>query len=474
MRWTRLIAFFVMNVMLFVFAYGTAVSIEYAYDAKGRLLSVSYDNEDVVTYNYDATGNRTLFRYDSGIIVSVPDYLTLADFDGNEIVDGKDLALLRAGFREEQGSVCYSTSFDITDDSIVDTDDILMWYSICPDTRWLPGDWTGQGWIEHSDFTAMASDHTVDFWDLVVLGQFWGEDISGLPYCEFLDLVPGDNPGFIHENDLSSFAASWSEARGPVPAHCINGDEDPIVEYEIPQGDRTISAQSSVLESSDMNSAYIDIMLLDPSPELKCFQFILDADVPLDQTLRDADDTQCMILGSVEEIGQGACFMSWEEQESGWLITGAYLDSEPRIENGLIILCSLKIPKYLGTREFRISEVRYAENDGDILATASWSGQVASDTVPQSTCLIGNYPNPFNPTTNIQFGLAHDSHVKLCIYDLSGRLVQTLFDEDLPAGWHEQIWLGRDDRGVSVSSGVYFLHMTGDGQSLNHKLILVH
>ena len=467
---------------LIVFALGvtiapmtsTALSIEYEYSPTGRLLHSTYEGDDRITYEYDTVGNRTLFRYDSGTIVSVPDYLALADFDGNEVVDCNDLALLRAGYRKEQGSDCYSTSFDLTSDGIADAEDVLTWYSICSDSRWLPGDWTGQEWIEHSDFTTIASDHTVDFWDLLVLAQFWGEDVSGLPSCEFLDLERGDRPGIIDENDLMSFSASWSEAREPIPARCIDDGEVLTPTYEIPSGDCSISVQVSALESSDLNSTYIDIMLSGAAPELNCFQFTLDASISLTETLGDEDDNRTMILGSPDDTEQAVCFQDRRDIDSGWMITGALLDTEPRRMDDAIVLCSIKIPKYLGTREFRVSDVRYATIDGAVIATASWSGQIASEAVPENTCLVGNYPNPFNPATNIEFGLAHASHVKLCIYDLSGRLVRTLLDDNLPTGWYEQIWMGRDDRGVPVSSGVYFLRMSGDGESLNHKLILVH
>ncbi|MBD3220513.1 T9SS type A sorting domain-containing protein [bacterium] len=74
------------------------------------------------------------------------------------------------------------------------------------------------------------------------------------------------------------------------------------------------------------------------------------------------------------------------------------------------------------------------------------------------------YPNPFNPSTTIAFAVAHTGPVKLTIYGLDGRRVTTLVDEALPAGEHQRTWLGRDDRGRTVASGVYLARLV-TGQS---------
>jgi len=69
------------------------------------------------------------------------------------------------------------------------------------------------------------------------------------------------------------------------------------------------------------------------------------------------------------------------------------------------------------------------------------------------------YPNPFNPTTNVQFTLPRSTGVNLYVIDLQGRLVRTLVADVLAAGPHTAEWNGLDDRGARVSSGVYFLRL---------------
>jgi hypothetical protein len=84
---------------------------------------------------------------------------------------------------------------------------------------------------------------------------------------------------------------------------------------------------------------------------------------------------------------------------------------------------------------------------------------------PEKINLYQNYPNPFNPTTTIQFKLPEKSDVSLRIYDISGKLVKTLIDEEKDAGYHSVIWDGTGDDGASVNSGVYFYKIETDGHS---------
>jgi flagellar hook assembly protein FlgD len=89
------------------------------------------------------------------------------------------------------------------------------------------------------------------------------------------------------------------------------------------------------------------------------------------------------------------------------------------------------------------------------------------------TKLTGNYPNPFNPTTQINFSLAEAGDVELSIYNVRGQKVRTLVKEELPAMDHSILWNGTDDNDQSVSSGVYFYKLkTGDYRSTKKMLLI--
>jgi 1,4-alpha-glucan branching enzyme len=84
-----------------------------------------------------------------------------------------------------------------------------------------------------------------------------------------------------------------------------------------------------------------------------------------------------------------------------------------------------------------------------------------------------NSPNPFNPTTTIRFSLARSGHTTLQIYDVTGRLVRTLVDGVRSQGEQSVRWDGRNHRGESVTSGVYFYRMTSTGFKMTRKMILL-
>ena len=93
--------------------------------------------------------------------------------------------------------------------------------------------------------------------------------------------------------------------------------------------------------------------------------------------------------------------------------------------------------------------------------------------VPDATFLEQNFPNPFNPSTNIAFGLESPQHVSLRIYDTAGRLVRTLVDESMPAGRYEASWNGSDGSGTAAASGVYFYRLSAGDFLETRKMILL-
>jgi hypothetical protein len=96
--------------------------------------------------------------------------------------------------------------------------------------------------------------------------------------------------------------------------------------------------------------------------------------------------------------------------------------------------------------------------------------------IPQSQILLNNYPNPFNPYTIISFSIPYDltnSFVELKIYDINGRLVNTLVSENLPAGNYLTRWDGDNSSGSKVSSGVYIYSIRVGDRAVNKKMTLL-
>ena len=92
---------------------------------------------------------------------------------------------------------------------------------------------------------------------------------------------------------------------------------------------------------------------------------------------------------------------------------------------------------------------------------------------PTETALLGNVPNPFNPTTTVRFALAETGHVTVSVYDIQGRRVCVLADEPRDAGMHQVQWNGRDHAGRSCASGVYVCRMVTQNRAFVKRMLMV-
>ena len=93
--------------------------------------------------------------------------------------------------------------------------------------------------------------------------------------------------------------------------------------------------------------------------------------------------------------------------------------------------------------------------------------------LPVAPELLGNYPNPFNPTTRIRMLLPSDGPARLDLYDLTGQRLRTLLHESAPRGLYEVVWDGRDDAGTAVGSGVYIARLQTGQRSASMAMALI-
>jgi hypothetical protein len=99
---------------------------------------------------------------------------------------------------------------------------------------------------------------------------------------------------------------------------------------------------------------------------------------------------------------------------------------------------------------------------------------VVDNTNPVGNLLLANYPNPFNPTTNILFNVLNgEIPVSLKIYDIKGRLVNTLVEEQKEIGEYRVSFNGRDAERNPLPSGIYFVNLINGEYRQTHKMILL-
>ena len=116
--------------------------------------------------------------------------------------------------------------------------------------------------------------------------------------------------------------------------------------------------------------------------------------------------------------------------------------------------------------------------DGVVIASKSQpepekSAPAVHVAVESNDLEIGAYPNPFNPSTHIQFTLKTAAPVKLQIFNINGQLVRTLIDNDMAAGTHRRLWRGTNQEGRAVSSGTYFYRLQVGGMAKTGRLYMI-
>ena len=107
------------------------------------------------------------------------------------------------------------------------------------------------------------------------------------------------------------------------------------------------------------------------------------------------------------------------------------------------------------------------------LSIAQVSNIHFNDIIPNKFFVSHNYPNPFNPMTMVDIHTASKLFLSVRIFDVNGRIVKTLYNQDIDAGFHHFDWDGRDFDGRILPTGVYFLNVQSGSNFNTQKMILI-
>ncbi len=117
--------------------------------------------------------------------------------------------------------------------------------------------------------------------------------------------------------------------------------------------------------------------------------------------------------------------------------------------------------------DYRLSEVNINGEKSEIGTTS-----VVAAT-PSTTQLFAAYPNPFNPSTTLNYSLAKDSHVTMAVYDILGREIKSLVNQQQSAGQYSIQWDGSTEAGTSTPSGTYLVRMQTGNTSQVQKVLFM-
>ncbi len=217
--------------------------------------------------------------------------------------------------------------------------------------------------------------------------------------------------------------------------------------------------------------------------------------------------TALMVGGDFSQAGgkPGSYIAGWTKQDAVTAveqsIVAAYRDaaievswelSDPVPPSLLVIERAVTGRDYVELPAPRVSVigVRYVLRDEDIAPTTSYRYRIGTresvgpgtyffetpeiTTPPMSLALLGNYPNPFHPSTLIRYYLPHAAAVTLTVHDAAGRLVASLAErESQPVGHHALEWNGRDRGGRPAEAGVYFCQLSAAGAARSLRVVLL-
>ena len=117
--------------------------------------------------------------------------------------------------------------------------------------------------------------------------------------------------------------------------------------------------------------------------------------------------------------------------------------------------------------------IKLAGADGSLINTVARTNSSEVKVIPGAFALHQNFPNPFNPSTEIRFDLPEAGNVNLAIYNLMGQKIRTLSSDNMTPGYHAIIWDGTNDIGSQVATGMYFYSIQSSEFQATKKMLFL-
>jgi subtilisin-like proprotein convertase family protein len=177
-------------------------------------------------------------------------------------------------------------------------------------------------------------------------------------------------------------------------------------------------------------------------------------------------------------VNTGLCEIAWTAQaaSSGWLsidpVAGSLGFGQSQTFTVTYDASDLGAGVYDGSITIGTTGYYGSEEIGVTLDIAE-AGNETPATPPAEFSLQGNYPNPFNATTEIRYDLAAAGYVNMTVYNLLGQEVRTLLNGVAEAGHHTVYWDGRNAAGADLSTGIYIVQMRANGRLFTGKSMLI-
>ncbi len=242
-------------------------------------------------------------------------------------------------------------------------------------------------------------------------GSFYAEDISGSSYLLVQSYASFKAPGYY--NSAFTYTPNWANADSILPSGYSGG------RY-------IILTKNTAYGNGEIEGMVVIQGMTPGDPRLKGFTvtaYRLPEFLPVASSLLDDDDEY-----EIEHLPLGTYQLALERP-------------------GDVTLYSTEIT--LTDSASKFENINFIVPSSDIDETPQ----------PADYLIFRNYPNPFNPLTNLNFNIETLSNVNLSLFDTNGELITTVIDRELAPGDYTLTWDGKNSEGVLVQSGVYFARL---------------
>jgi len=323
-------------------------------------------------------------------------------------------------------------------------------------------------WTELQEFAAVAialvadfnGDLDVNFDDFFAFVDVFGSEVSGDDVVYDLD-----NDGSVDFDDFFIFVDHFGDdaTSGKTWAHADVLDEEAQLRLEArvhanrsAGGDRSPTA-SMVSTGSETDRVTVRVWA-DQVRDLQAYALVVGYDPRLVRFTAAQPGPGPLL----ESRGGNAPLFSILQQSKGELLIGnGLVDGEPVSGHGLLAELTFESLGPLANQpyfELRQAFVKGSQGNGEVRRVRQ---VLSTQLLPEQFFLGANYPNPFNPSTHINFSLPIATAVELKVFDVLGQHVRTLLvDQQHAAGFYGVDWDGRDQQNRVVGSGIYFYRLS--------------
>jgi hypothetical protein len=301
----------------------------------------------------------------------------------------------------------------------------------------------------------------VDFEDFFVFADVFGTKKGDSLYNAQCDI---DDNGVIDFDDFFAFADSFGKTAVPKAAGKLVARATPVSGVNRDAGLNLTLASERVIAGQQIK---LDVAITNAAA-LKGYGFTLTYDPQKFELVEATAGDQNLL----SQGGNTPVFL--KNAESGRIqIANAIAGDGSVAGSGTVAQLVFNVKgEFDDIAQFEIAEGVLVDGSR-LLNPVVTLGALEIQTTPTEFALKQNFPNPFNPETTIKYALADGGNVQLRIYNMVGQVVRTLVSERQAAGRYSIRWDGKDDRGLSVSSGIYFYSLTADKFHSVKKLMLL-